>query len=467
MLKRFFIYTVGIALTVIIIFSSSLACEEISLSEEGIKTLAILLLYLVLLISESVPIVLSSLLCLSLLPLLKVTSGLGDALSGFSNPATFFTLSSLGIVIALTSVPFPKRILKILLQHYGKNINRVLLSVMICTCLVSSIMSNIPACAIFMTISISFLDLYENKNLKNKTAKAFMIAIPIASMIGGMITPIGSTVNIIAIQQLADYNVSKLTFLSWVVVSLPIAILLLFVAWFLICVCFKPADIAEEDILRYVNKLDVPSNIDKREAKVLIIVGIMIILWVLSGWITDINTIGVSILGCCVLMMPRFQIIDANDFVKNNNWNAFFLVGTTVSLSAAMRNNGVSDCIIIILEKILPHNIMTRDLIVFVAVCVFVLLLLIPVATNIIPIVLPIFISIAINANISPVIIMLTVAYCAGNCYLLPLDIVPQITYSKGYYRMYDMFKVTIWLQLLLLIICACWLPIAETFLHI
>ena len=294
-----------------------------------------------------------------------------------------------------------------------------------------------------------------------------MIAIPIASMIGGMITPIGSTVNIIAIQQLSDYNVSKLTFLLWVVISLPIAILLLFAAWFLICICLKPADIAEEDILHYINKLDVSPNIDKREAKVLIIVGIMIVLWVLSGWITDINTIGVSIIGCCILMMPRIQIIDVNDFVKNNNWNAFFLVGTTISLSTAMRSNGVSDCIIFILEKLLPNSITTRDFIVFVALCIFVLLLLVPVATNIIPIVLPIFISIAINANISPVIIMLTVAYCTGNCYLLPLDIVPQITYSKGYYQMIDMFKVTIWLQLLLLIICACWLPAAEAFLHI
>ena len=55
---------------------------------------------------------------------------------------------------------------------------------------------------------------------------------------------------------------------------------------------------------------------------------------------------------------------------------------------------------------------------------------------------------------------MLTAALCAGNCYLLPLDTVPLITYSKGYYSMTDMAKSTIFLQLAMIALCALWLPL-------
>ena len=57
-------------------------------------------------------------------------------------------------------------------------------------------------------------------------------------------------------------------------------------------------------------------------------------------------------------------------------------------------------------------------------------------------------------------LIMLAAALCAGNCYLLPLDTVPLITYAKGYYSMTDMAKSTLWLQIAMVILCALWLPL-------
>ena len=56
--------------------------------------------------------------------------------------------------------------------------------------------------------------------------------------------------------------------------------------------------------------------------------------------------------------------------------------------------------------------------------------------------------------------IMLAAALCAGNCYLLPLDTVPLITYAKGYYSMTDMAKSTAFLQIAMVILCALWLPL-------
>ena len=43
------------------------------------------------------------------------------------------------------------------------------------------------------------------------------------------------------------------------------------------------------------------------------------------------------------------------------------------------------------------------------------------------------------DAEINPSIFALPVAFTASCAFLLPLDAVPLVTYSKGYYRMFDM----------------------------
>lgn len=77
-----------------------------------------------------------------------------------------------------------------------------------------------------------------------------------------------------------------------------------------------------------------------------------------------------------------------------------------------------------------------------------------------IPIMAVPLIAIATNSGVNPALIMMAAALCAGNCYLLPLDTVPLITYSKGYYSMTDMAKSTAFLQLAMIILCALWLPL-------
>jgi len=97
----------------------------------------------------------------------------------------------------------------------------------------------------------------------------------------------------------------------------------------------------------------------------------------------------------------------------------------------------------------------------FVAAAVFALLIIIPVAPSLVAIIAFPVISLATVAGVSPAIVMITTALCAGNCYLLPLDAVPLITYGKGYYGMTDMARSTLPLQIIIIILVSLWLPVA------
>ncbi len=450
----------SIALLVLTALTPMFWKNESVISVAGMRTIFFLLAYLLMLILDVLPVVVIALLFIGLMPLLGVVDGLATALVGYTNPVVFFTVASFGIAAALLRVPLANRILATMLRAFGNSIELVLLALMICCCVLSALVSNVPCCALFMALSLNFLNLYKDEKDRRQTGRAFMIAIPVASMIGGMMTPVGSSVNLIAVQQLTAAGYPEISFVTWMIMALPMAVILLPIAWFLMCKIFKPVPVTREEILQFTDDMHVPKTIDTKEKKVIAVVLIMFSLWLASSWVSGINTMVVAILGCVAFFLPGMDILDVDSFLKENSWDAFFLVGSVISISTAMATNGIGDVMAMAISSILPAGISAVAMVAISAVIIFACLVIDPVATSLIPLILPVLITVSIGAGISPVLITMVAAICACNCYLLPLDTVPLITYTKGYFSMTEMMKCTIWLQILLVIMCSIWLPI-------
>jgi sodium-dependent dicarboxylate transporter 2/3/5 len=427
-----------------------------SLSPAGIKTLGLLVAFLIMLISEALPVIVTSLLFVGLMPILGVTSNLGAALSGFSDKVVYFTLASFGLALALTKLPLSNRFLKWMLRHFGKSVKSSLFAIMATTALVSSIISNVPTCAVFMSIALSFLNLYPNEADRRKTGRALMIAVPVASMIGGIMTPAGSSINLIAMGILEQQGYS-ITFVQWMLAGVPLALILLPLAWLLICWVYKPVAVSKEDIQNFVDSIAIPEKMSFKEIATLVITGGMFILWVASSWVKQLDVMVIAILGCVLLLFPGIEAISVKTFIQENSWDAFFLVGCVLSIGNALAANGVDSYVSSLIPS-LQINIFL--LIGLTAAIVFVCLIVIPVATSLIKILGAPLMALALASGVSPVLVMLTAAIAACNCYLLPLDTVPLITYAQGYYSMTDMAKSTALLQLAIIILCAVWIPL-------
>lgn len=448
----------GNILAIVILTASCLLPDNSFLSQEGMRTVGLLLSFLVILITEAIPVVVTSLIYCAIMPLLGVVDNLGSALSGFSQPIVFFTLASFGIAAAMTTIPLSKRILRVLLKRFGRDVQSVLLAMMIACALFSSIVSNVPTCAIFMAISLDFIKLYENEEDRKRSGRTFMIAIPVASMIGGMMTPAGSSINLIAISQLELQTGMSISFARWMCTGTPLAIVMIPLAWILAVKIYKPASVSKKSIQGFISNMDIPAKVNGQEVKVIAIVSVMLILWISSSWIPVINVMIVAILGCSIMFLPGIEVLNVDTFLKENSWDAFFLVGTVLSVSNAMIQNGVSDFIASLVPSL---QFSTPLLIAFTAVLIFISLLVIPVATSLVPIMASTLITVAVNASVSPALIMMTAAICACNCYLLPLDTVTLITYGKGYYAMTDMAKSTVFLQIAIVFLAAFWISTA------
>ena len=448
---------IGIIGAVLVLVISMFLPAMGEISQVGMRTIGMLAAFLILLVTEALPVVVISLMFCALMPLLGVVPSFGKALSGYAEPIVFFTLASFGIAAALTTIPLSKRILRALLKAFGKNVGQVLLSMMVCCALLSSIVSNVPTCAIFMAIALDFVKLYDNEDDKRRSARAFMIAIPVASMIGGMMTPAGSSINLLAMGQLEAHAGMEITFVQWMMAGIPLTLVMIPLAWWIMCKVYKPAEVTAEQVKGFIASMDIPDKMDSKERKVCVITIVMLALWIASSWVKGINVMIVAMLGCCVMFLPGVEVLDVKTFLRENSWDAFFLVGSVISIANAMITNGVSAAIA---NAIPAMNVGLPVLLAFTAILIFVTLVVIPVASSMIPIMAVPLIAIATGAGASPALIMLAAALCAGNCYLLPLDTVPLITYAKGYYSMTDMAKSTAWLQIAMVILCAIWLPL-------
>ena len=449
---------VGFALAGIILVGMFFVPEVDALSVAGVRTIGLVLAFLAILIAEALPLTIICWTFLGLMPLLGATPDFASALTGFANPVVFFILASFGIAAGFTSLPLSRRILLLLLRRFGKNVNSMLFAIMLCNTVISSIVSSVPTCTVFMAICLSFLELYENEDDRKRAGRAFMIGVPLSSMIGGMMTPAGSSINLLGLGLLEQFTGQTITFVQWMTVGIPLTIVTLPVAWFILVKVYKPTEINPDLVKGFVSKLDISPKISKPELRVLIVTGIMLVFWILSSWFRGINIMVVALIGCCALFLPKFGVLEWKPFIKNVNFDPFFLVGTVLCLGDAMVANGVSNWIITLMPTFsMPIVILVG----FSVLLIFVMLIFIPVSPSLVTLMASPLIALATGMGYSAPMIMITLSLAASNCYLLPLDTIPLITYSTGYFSMTDMPKSTAIIQLFLVVVMALWIPLA------
>lgn len=127
------------------------------LTESARNMLCVVLMIIVLLVTEAFPFGITCLVGLAFMYFMGCVGSMADAFSGYTNKTLFFVLASFGISKALVVVPVSKRLLIWLMQKCGKNIKLLMFGVMCCVALLSSVISNVATCAVFVPIIGQFL----------------------------------------------------------------------------------------------------------------------------------------------------------------------------------------------------------------------------------------------------------------------------------------------------------------------
>lgn len=112
---------------------------------------------LVLWATEIIPIAVTSLLVLAVAPVIGIFKTFNEAAAGFTSPVIFFVIASFIISLAVQKSGLARRMALWLINGSGTNSKRILLVFMAGCAIISAIMSNVPSCAIWMSLRCQFL----------------------------------------------------------------------------------------------------------------------------------------------------------------------------------------------------------------------------------------------------------------------------------------------------------------------
>lgn len=431
---------VAIAVIVVAYF---LPTDSVGLSHEGCLSLAIMLAGVILWITEAIPLTITGLALLALLPVLGVWS-FNDSWANSVNSNTYFLICTFAFTIALSNTTIPTRVIGVVVKWAGTNSSKMILGVMSAVALLSTVVTNTAATAMSMPIVLKLLEANEighESGKKSKLGKALMIASPMAACAGGAALLCGCGLNLIVVGMLETSFGFTVTFLDWAIVAIPMAIILLFACWIFIVKVIKPEPLTEEAVRASLEEYESLPKLKSNELLAIGTILLALVLWILSTWFSMFNTAAVALIALGIMFLPGANIMTFDDFVKGTNWGIVLLVMAVTSMGTAISSTGAGSWIA------------TTLLGGFIGMNPFVVLglssALVAVLHNIIPVgpavagiaVVPLFeLAQAAGTSLTATAVML--GWQSGIAFVLPLDMVSLIPYSYGYFTFKDFIKI-------------------------
>jgi solute carrier family 13 (sodium-dependent dicarboxylate transporter), member 2/3/5 len=193
-------------------------------------------------VTEAIPIPVTALLPLPLLPLLGV-SPIEDAAAPFANPIIFLFMGGFMIAQAMQRWNLHRRLAFAIITRTGTGPVHLVAGFMLAAAFLSMWVSNTAVAVMMLPIGLSVIEVLENGETdaggreasgQAAFAVALLLGIAYGSSIGGVATLIGTPPNALLAGFLADEYGIRIDFARWMLVGLPLTLVLLPLTWFLL-----------------------------------------------------------------------------------------------------------------------------------------------------------------------------------------------------------------------------------------
>lgn len=396
-------------------------------------------------IFEPVPIPVSSLLPLALLPALGVLPQKAVS-EAYGHKLILLLLGGFLLSTAMAKSGAHRRLALNMVNLFGaSHPKRVLWGFMAATALLSMWISNTATTLMMLPIAMAVI---ESSKDERRLAPLLLLGIAYAASIGGMGTPIGTPPNLAFMQQYSQINGSEPSFTLWMSWALPVMIPMLIVAaWWL----GRRISVSGQLSLPEVGQWQ---TIEKR---VLAVFALTALAWItrkepFGGWsellgLSQANDAHVALLAVVLMfVIPDGNRIDGRqgrllDWETANQipWGILLLYGGGLTIAAAFQSSGLSA---VLAEGLAPLS--AFPIIIMIAgVCLLVTFLTemtSNTATTLL--MLPVLAATAISIYIDPLLLMLPATLTASCAFMLPVATAPNvIVFGTGHLSVSQMVR--------------------------
>lgn len=237
-----------------------------------------------------------------LVPVLVTTFGiyprLGEAVLGFADPVIFLLLAGFMIAEAFQKHGLDRRIALFAMARLGSSPRRLVLGIMVSTAVLSMLISNTATTAMMVPIALGLVGQVDNGDPgvaepahddgeePSNLHLAMLLGTAYAASLGGVGTLIGTPPNAIVVGQLRELLDVEITFVDWLAIGLPMVVVTLPVAWYLLTFHLYPPkrDAAPEARERARKQLSALGPLDSGGRRVVAIFVVTAGLWLLGGF---------------------------------------------------------------------------------------------------------------------------------------------------------------------------------------
>lgn len=460
-------FILGPLLFILLIFFAEPANSDIW------KVLALALWMICWWVSEAVPIPVTALLPLVLLPYLGVFT-LAESTAPYANPIIFLFMGGFMIALGLEKHNLHQRIALNMIRVTGTSANGIILGFMLATALLSMWISNTATTVMMLPIATSVISTLLPGDIGNssqrcpaaekKFALGLMLSIAYAANIGGSMTLIGTPPNVVMVGYLKELINFEMAFSQWLSIGIPAGAAMLTITYLLITRLLFASDIKDiegSDAL-IDEKLTALGSFSKAETLVTIIFALTVCCWIfkpqlneLIGWplLSDVTTamVGGILMFITPLDFKKGQFLMQWEDASRLPWGVLILFGGGMCLASSMEKSGIIQAVGSFVAQY--HELGLLSMIVIVTTLV---LFMTELMSNValVSIFIPVIIGISSGLDINPLYLVIPATIASSCAFMMPIATPPNaIVFASGHIRIKEMMRAGVLLNMVCIVI--------------
>ena len=449
----------------------------VAFPEAGRTTAALAAWMAVWWLTEAIDISATALLPLVVLPLSGATS-MRAAAAPYAHELIFLFMGGFLLALAMERWGLHRRIALRALRAAPDRPAAIVAACMGVTAFLSMWVSNTATAVMMLPVACSVIDLVEGQveDGSHHFALALLLGIAYSASIGGLATPIGTPPNLFLLSYLRESHGLDVSFVRWMGVALPLTLVFLPLAWWLLARVLHPLGSAPIEGSRALvrDALAELGPLQRAERSVLVVFTAACALWIFRPLLAGVSVAGVApfahlsdpaiAMGAALLLFvapsgaPHApgEAGDASErppFVldwetaKALPWGILVLFGGGLSLAAALRDHGVAE---FLGAQVAALGSVPGPVLVLVVVAGVVFLTELTSNTATAATLVPLLAALAPGLGAPPLLLAVPAALAASCAFMLPVATPPNaIIFGSGRLSIADMSRAGLWLNFL------------------
>ncbi|MDQ6975634.1 MAG: DASS family sodium-coupled anion symporter [Mariprofundaceae bacterium] len=412
-------------------------------------------LCLVLWVSQLLPLSVTSLLGIALLPILGVMPT-AEVFALFGNPAVFFILGAFMLAAGVIKTGLSEHVALMLLHRMGGDSRQLLMAMLLLPALMAFVMPEHAVAAVFLPIVWSVVRSL-NLSQGDRYAQALFFAVAWGAIIGGVMTLLGGARGPLALALLGELTGTTFSFAQWTLAGFPLVLMMLVVAavqlYWMQRGTLIDMSVAKHAISQRMLELGV-MTVPARAMAVLLL--FTILTWVFAGHALGLANIALL----AVVIMFAMRLVSWNDVETHVNWGVLLMYGGAIAVGKALSDTGAG---LWLAHTILPEQMSVPMLLLLLTVLTLLLTECVSNAAAV-AILLPIALPLGMSMDVSPIMIALLIGIVSGFAFMLPMGTPPNaMIFASGFVHPQAMLRYGSMMSLtaatLFLLVAFVWWP--------